>query len=210
MKLKVHEIFYSLQGEGLSSGYPFLFVRLSACNLRCKYCDTTESFTEGEDLSFEQIYNQMNSLSDAEKVLITGGEPLLQLPVLNSFVRFLIEQNKEVYVETNGSINVSQLHSSAKRIIDVKTPGSGEGESFLMSNLDYLVKEDELKFVICNKEDFDWSVYFIRKYKLAGKCNLLFSPSFGAISSEELAHWILKEGLSVKLSLQLHKYLNIK
>ena len=199
--LTVNEIFYSIQGESLFAGLPFVFVRLTRCNLRCNYCDTTYAFHEGEELTKQQIIERIQQYP-SDYVEITGGEPLLQQET-PELAETLISLGKIVLVETNGTLDISQLKRPAVRIIDVKTPGSGEEGSFLQSNLKHLRMSDNLKFVLSDKNDFDWAVDFVKQHQLWKKCPLLFSPVFGKVDFKELAEWIKFSELPIRLQLQL-------
>ncbi|MEK6774796.1 MAG: radical SAM protein [Bdellovibrionota bacterium] len=203
--IKINEIFYSIQGESTYAGYPTVFVRTTACNLRCTYCDTKYSYFEGENQSQEQILNQIKSF-DASYVCITGGEPLLQKPVLPLMTQ-LCDLGFVVSLETSGSKSLAEVDSRVKIILDVKTPDSGAAESFLLENLNFLPPQTEIKFVICSEKDFDWSENFCRQHDLLKKFTILYSPSYGQISERWLAENILKKKSTARLQLQLHKYI---
>jgi 7-carboxy-7-deazaguanine synthase len=201
--LKVNEIFHSIQGESIYAGLPFVFVRLARCNLRCQYCDTEYAFFEGKEMTIFQIIDQIEKYR-CNYVEITGGEPLLQEDTVN-LAEELVNLNKILLVETNGSLDISVLKKPVIRIVDIKTPGSGEEGNFLISNLDDLRVSDNVKFVLTDKFDFDWAVDFVQKYQLWRKCPVLFSPVFGKVDFEQLAEWIKNSGLPIRLQLQLHK-----
>lgn len=205
-KIKVSEVFSSIQGESSFQGIPFFFIRLSACNLKCFYCDTTDI------VDIENIYN-VNELVDlAEKsglkhVEITGGEPLLQDNVY-TLIDNLIEGKYTVLIETNGTIDISNVNGKAVIIMDIKTPSSGMVKYFIEDNIKFLKKNDEVKFVVSNREDYLWSVERIREYSL--KNNIIFSPVYKVLEPGILAEWILQDRINVKLQIQLHKYLKLK
>lgn len=201
--LKICEIFKSIQGESTYAGKICSFIRLSGCNLACSYCDTQYAFADGMDYSIEQIVEIVNS-QNSTLVEITGGEPLIQkeTPALCSK---LLDKNYTVLVETNGSLPIDLLPEGCIRIIDVKCPGSGEAGSFLIENIRKLVKSDELKFVLSDRNDFLWALEFINKYKLDQLSTVLFSPCMGQVAPSELAAWILEKNAPVRLGLQLHK-----
>jgi 7-carboxy-7-deazaguanine synthase len=203
--LKVNEIFYSIQGESTYSGLPCVFIRLTGCNLRCKYCDTQYAFNEGESLTLAEIQKRV-AYYDCNLIEITGGEPLLQAPVAD-LSKNLIEQGKTVLIETNGTQNIDQLPDQTIRIMDIKCPGSGESIKMNWENIDRLRADDNVKLVICNREDFDWAVDVVKKYNLFDKVNVLFSPAYGVLKPEILAEWLLKLSLPIRLNLQIHKYI---
>ncbi len=201
--LTVNEIFHSIQGESIYAGLPFVFVRLARCNLRCGYCDTKYAYYDGEEMTIFQIIEQIKKYQ-FDYVEITGGEPLLQEDTVK-LVEELLALNKIVLVETNGSLDISVLKEPVIRIVDVKTPGSGEEGTFLLSNLADLRKTDNVKFVLTDKNDFEWAVDFVKKYRIESKCPVLFSPVMGKVDFEQLAEWIKNSGLPIRLQLQLHK-----
>ncbi len=203
--LKVNEIFFSIQGESTSAGLSTVFIRLSGCDLRCHYCDTTYAYYEGKKVSLEDIIEQIKA-HPADRVCLTGGEPLLQKESL-ALMRSLCDLGYHVSMETGGHISCREVDPRVRKIIDVKTPGSGEGNSFCVENLDLSDVNSEFKFVICNEEDFYWSDKFVRTHRLNEKYEVLFSPMFDAISPRWLAEKILKEKSSARLQLQLHKYI---
>jgi 7-carboxy-7-deazaguanine synthase len=203
--LVIHEIYRSLQGESTHAGLPCVFVRLTACHLRCNYCDTPHAFNQGEPLSLDDIVARVLGLGD-DLVEITGGEPLLQHEAFALMSR-LADAGKTVLLETSGALDVGPVDSRVRIILDLKTPGSGEVEANLWSNLALLTPTDELKFVICDRADFDWSVTQIRDYSLLECCPVLMGACFGRVSSTELAGWILETRLPIRLQLQQHKIL---
>jgi 7-carboxy-7-deazaguanine synthase len=207
--LRVTEIFHSIQGESTWAGLPCTFVRLTGCPLRCNWCDTEYSFVGGEKVSLEGILRQVDEL-DCLLVEITGGEPLIHPNAFRLATEFL-DRGYTVLVETSGALDVSPLDPRAHKIMDLKCPGSGEESKNLWSNLDHLTRRDELKFVLKNREDYDWACEVIRERGLdrrldGGTLNaLLFSTVWGELSLTELAGWILEDGLPVRIQLQLHK-----
>lgn len=203
--MKVCEIFSSIQGESSYAGVPCTFVRMTGCNLRCSYCDTAYAYEEGTELTENEIIKKVHAMG-LRTVEITGGEPLLQAGVLPLTTR-LLDNGFRVLIETNGSQDVREVDQRAVLIPDVKTPGSGMPNTFLISNLDLLRPVDELKFVITGREDYEWSRHFVKEHSLAGKCTLLFSPAFGMLHPRDLSQWIMEERLEVRLNLQLHKYI---
>ncbi len=202
--LKVNEIFYSIQGESSYAGERCVFVRLTYCNLRCSYCDTEYAFYEGKEMSIEEIIGEVKKF-DCKLVEITGGEPLVQKESL-ALMKQLADLNYSVLLETSGSLPIENVDSRVHIVMDLKTPSSKMSHKNLYENIKHLKETDEIKFVIGNKEDFDWSKQIIEKYNLAGK-RILFSPVFGEIEPKTLAKWILQDNLNVKLQLQLHKYI---
>ncbi|MGZ3773735.1 MAG: radical SAM protein [Pseudobdellovibrionaceae bacterium] len=203
--LKINEIFYSIQGETTYVGIPTVFVRLTACNLRCTYCDTKYSYNEGELLSIDSILDQI-ALYKTSYVCITGGEPLLQKEV-HALMSSLCDKGYNVSLETSGSKSIQQVDSRVKVILDVKTPDSGAANSFILDNIQYSTNSTEYKFVICSEQDFDWSENFCRQHKLFEKFVILYSPSYNQVSERWLAEKILQKNSSARLQLQLHKYI---
>ncbi len=203
--LKVNEIFYSIQGESTAAGRPCVFIRLTYCNLRCSYCDTEYAFDEGEDMTIEQILGKVGSLN-CRLVEVTGGEPLVQKNV-HPLLTALCDYGYEVLLETGGHMNIGDVNNSVKIIMDIKCSCSGESKKNLWTNIDKLKSTDEVKFVIGDKNDFNWAKSIIKKYNLNDKCTLLFSPVFGKLDNQKLTEWILTENLPVRLQLQLHKYI---
>lgn len=213
--LRMTEIFYSLQGEALTSGLPTVFVRLTGCPLRCVYCDTTYSFTGGERLSLEAIMADIAQYP-CKRVCITGGEPLAQ-PNCIALINRLLEAGYEISLETAGALSVADVPEAVSKVMDIKTPSSGESDKNLWSNLDYLTQHDQLKFVIMNRSDYEWSKQQLIDYKLDQKVGTVwFSPMFNVYDNKdsavevpnlarELAEWILEDAIPVRLQLQLHK-----
>jgi 7-carboxy-7-deazaguanine synthase len=203
--LVVHEVYRSLQGESTFAGLPCVFVRLTACHLRCQYCDTPHAFNQGAVLTVDQVFEQAVELGDP-LVELTGGEPLLQ-PEAFELMRRLADAGRTVLVETSGSLDITPVDPRVHVILDVKTPGSGEVGANLWSNLDRLKPRDEVKFVVCNRADFDWSIEQVRARNLTAKHPVLFSAAFNQVSPTDLAAWILESRLPVRLQLQQHKIL---
>jgi 7-carboxy-7-deazaguanine synthase len=203
--MKVCEIFTSIQGESSYAGMPCTFIRLTGCNLRCSYCDTSYAYFEGREVSEDEILSEVQH-AGIDLVEITGGEPLLQHEVFQ-LIRRLLDENYEILIETNGSQSIKEIDKRAIVVLDIKTPGSGMSGEMDFSNLDFVSSSDEIKFVVTNREDYEWSKETIQKYKLFGKCHLLFSPAFGILPPENLARWIIDDRLKIRLNLQLHKYI---
>lgn len=203
--LVIHEIYRSLQGESTFAGLPCVFIRLTACHLRCAYCDTPHAFHEGTTLAFDDVVERTLALGDP-LVEITGGEPLLQPEVLPLMVR-LADAGRTVLLETSGAVDIGSVDARVRIILDVKTPGSGEEPANVWSNLARLKPIDEVKFVVCDRADFDWSVARTREHALLERCPVLFSAAFGRVTPTELAAWILETNLPIRLQLQQHKIL---
>jgi 7-carboxy-7-deazaguanine synthase len=201
--LVINEIFYSIQGETSRSGLPTYFIRLTGCPLRCSYCDTEYAFNSGSKMSFKEILSKLNN-ERTKYITITGGEPLSQKNV-NSFMKDLCDLNYSVSLETSNALPIDNVDSRVSIILDIKTPGSNESDKNLTSNYSKLKKSDEIKFVICNYDDFIWSTEYINKHKLTEYCPIIFSPSYHEMPLSELADLILKNSLNVRLQTQLHK-----
>ena len=204
-QLRISEIFYSLQGETSRVGLPTVFVRLTGCPLRCTYCDTSYAFTGGENMSIAQILEQV-AHHHARYVTVTGGEPLAQkncLPLLTA----LCDLNYQVSLETGGALDVTEVDARVMKVLDIKTPASGEMEKNLWSNLAALNAHDEIKFVLCDEADYAWAVQVMHKHVLDKKCGVLFAPVQGKLSPTNLADWILRDKLPVRMQVQLHKLL---
>lgn len=208
LKLKLTEMFYSLQGETSSVGYPTVFIRLTGCPLRCQYCDTTYSFSGGNNFTIQDIINYIKNYN-TRYITVTGGEPLAQKNCLN-LLTVLCDLGYIVSLETGGSLDISNVDSRVRRIVDIKTPDSLESGKNYWENLDYLQPVDELKFVICSRSDYDWSKQVLADYDLINKVPIIFSPSFEQIDIKSLANWILEDRLNIRLQMQLHKLLNLK
>ena len=203
--LLVNETFLSIQGEGPEQGYPTFFIRLTGCNLRCTYCDSAYAFYHGTRRGLGDVVEEARR-SGAVRVLVTGGEPLAQASAPR-LCRDLIRAGLKVSVETNGSYGLAALPAAARRVVDVKTPGSGEGGSFLPSILGALHRGDALKFVLVDREDYLWTRDFLRAYTVPAGVETLLSPAWGKLDPGTLAGWLLEDRLSVRLQLQLHKML---
>lgn len=203
--LKIHEIFHSLQGESTRVGLPTVFVRLTGCPLRCGYCDTAYAFQGGENMSLEQILEKVAGYG-AKYVTVTGGEPLAQkecIPLLEK----LCDAGYSVSLETGGAMDTSKVDTRVSVILDIKTPGSGEEKKNLWSNLDRLKSTDEVKFVLCGREDYDWAKQVLVERGIADKCTVLFSPVYSQLNPTNLADWVLQDRLPVRMQVQLHKIL---
>ncbi len=203
--MKINEIFKSIQGETTFQGVPCLFIRTTGCNLRCKWCDTEYAYYEGTDHTVKEILKIVDKYS-CKYVVITGGEPLIQkeTPIL---AEHLIRSGYKVLVETGGNMDISVLHPDISKIVDIKCPSSGMTEKMLWQNLGYLSKQDEVKFVIADYEDYLWGKSIIETYKLTDLCTILISPAFGLLDPKVLAAWIINDNLPVRLQLQMHKYI---
>ena len=204
-RLRVNEIFHSLQGEADAVGYPTVFVRLTGCPLRCQYCDTEYAFHAGDWLDLEAILDKVRGYG-AQHVCVTGGEPLAQPNCLRLLER-LCDLGLEVSLETSGALDISPVDTRVSRVVDVKTPGSHEAARNRIDNFALLTPRDQLKFVICSREDYDWSKGFLQEHGLPGRTRILFSPSYNEVSPSALAEWILADRLPVRFQLQLHKIL---
>lgn len=202
--LNVCEIFTSIQGESTYAGLPCTFVRLTGCNLRCSYCDTTYAYEEGRALSLDTICENVESMR-IPLVEITGGEPLIQEGTAE-LVRKLLELGKRVLVETNGSIDISGLDPRAVIILDMKTPGSGMHDRMDYANLERLKGRHEVKFVITDLRDYEWAKNIMRDHHLTERCPVLLSPAYGVLSPAALADWMMNDALEARLNLQLHRY----
>ena len=203
--LKINEIFLSIQGESSLAGRPCVFVRLTYCNLRCSYCDTEYAFFEGKDMTIEQIMQKVATY-DCNLVEITGGELLIQKNV-HALIRQLCDDGYEVLLETAGHMDISGVDERVKKIMDIKCPSSGESEKMYWPNIEQLGPSDEIKFVIGDRNDFEWAARIVGEKQLGKKNTVLFSPVFGHLDNVLLAEWILKENLPVRMQLQMHKYI---
>ena len=205
MSLKVNEIYYSIQGESTHVGRPCIFIRLTYCNLRCTYCDTEYAFYQGKDIEIPEIMAKIKQWN-CNLVEVTGGEPLFQdecIDLLNE----LTTQNYEVLLETGGSLSISNVPIEIVRIVDFKCPSSGMEKKNLWSIVNDLQPHDEVKFVIGDREDFDWAKEMLNKYLLNEKCSILFSPTFGKIDPSLIVEWILEGDIPVRIQLQMHKHI---
>ncbi|MGA9666211.1 MAG: 7-carboxy-7-deazaguanine synthase QueE [Gallionella sp.] len=204
-QLRITEIFYSLQGETSRVGLPTVFIRLTGCPLRCTYCDTAYAFTGGQNIGIPEILQKVAEYAP-RYVTVTGGEPLAQkncLPLL----RALCDAGYEVSLETGGALDIGQVDARVMRVVDIKTPASGEVEKNRWQNLALLTGHDEIKFVLCDENDYRWAAQIIRQHHLNGKCPVLFSPAHGTLGATQLADWILRDRLPVRMQVQLHKLL---
>ena len=202
----VNEIFKSIQGESTYAGLPCVFIRFTGCNLRCSYCDTGYAYAEGFTLKTEELISRVKAMGP-KLVELTGGEPLLQKGI-GDLSKALLDQSMHVLVETNGTQPIRMIDSRAIVIMDIKTPGSGVViDKTLYNNLDNLRCHDQVKFVITDKSDYEWSKTFIKKFDLSRMCTVLMSPAFGIVEPQDLVAWILNDNLPVRLNLQIHKYI---
>ena len=204
-RLKITEIFHSLQGESTLVGVRTSFVRVTGCPLRCTYCDTTYSYTGGKWMSLDAIVAEVQA-HGTRWVCLTGGEPLAHKNSL-PLVRKLVAAGKNVSIETDGEEDVAPFAGLAKIIMDIKTPGSGEKAEVCFANLEHLLSSDEIKFVICGREDYDWARAVCARYRLPERFTVLFSPSYGQVELKQLAEWIIADQLDVRLQTQLHKHI---
>lgn len=204
-RLKITEIFLSLQGEARDAGWPTVFVRLTGCPLRCQYCDTAYAFFGGVWCGIDEILAEVASFG-VRHVCVTGGEPLAQKRCLDLLHR-LCDAGYRVSLETSGAIDVSDVDPRVSRVVDIKTPGSAEVERNRWENLPLLTAHDQIKFVICSREDYEWARGIVAEHRLSDRCDVLFSPSKSDIAARDLADWIVHDRLPVKFQMQLHKLL---
>ena len=204
-QLKIFEIFYSLQGESSRVGLPTIFIRLSGCPMRCHYCDTAYAFQGGSMMTIDEIMEVIKKYHTLY-VTVTGGEPLAQKEVLN-LLKVLADQNFKVSLETGGGLSIKEVDPRIKIILDIKTPESGEEKKNYWENLNLIHSKDEIKFVLCSREDYDWAKKIINQYKLPEKCDVLFSPVYQKLNNTDLGNWILEDQLPVRMQIQLHKLL---
>jgi len=205
MKLKIHEIFYSLQGESSRVGLPTVFVRLTGCPMRCVYCDTAYAFSGGSNMEIDDILTKVAEFA-TPYVTVTGGEPLAQKDC-HVLLKALCDQGYSVSLETGGAIDIGPVDARVSVILDIKTPDSGELKNNLWANLTHLKKTDEVKFVLCSRADYDWAKDLLVKERLTDKCPVLFSPVYSQLMPSDLADWVLADKLPVRMQLQLHKIL---
>lgn len=204
--LTVNEIFYSIQGESTHTGRPCVFVRLTACDLRCAWCDTPYAFTEGRKMSVDEVLDRVEAYR-CPLVEVTGGEPLLQ-PDVYPLMERLLASGHEVLLETGGHVSVERVPAGVSKILDVKCPGSGEAHRTCWENLDRLAAGDEVKFVIADRADYEYARDVACRYRLPERCrSVLFSPVHGVLDLRTLAEWVLADRLPVRLQVQLHKYI---
>ena len=205
LRLRVTEIFCSIQGESTYTGIPTVFIRLTGCPLRCQYCDTTYAFAGGKWLTIGEIMEEVTRFA-LKHVTLTGGEPLVQKNSL-ALLSGLCDKKFTVSIETSGALDVSLIDPRVMKVMDIKTPGSGENEKNILKNFKYMRKNDQVKFVICSRPDYLWAKDFVREYELIHLCEVLFSPSFDQLSPRQIAEWMLEDRLPVRLQIQLHKLL---
>ena len=205
VSLRISEIFFSLQGETSRVGLPTVFVRLTGCPARCSYCDTTYAFTGGQSMTLQSILQQITHHAP-RFVTVTGGEPLAQKNTL-LLLKALCDAGYEVSLETGGMLDISGVDARVAKVLDLKTPASGEMAKNLLSNLEYLNPQDEIKFVLCDEADYQWAKQVMSEHQLSQRCAVLFSPAQGQLAPKALAEWILRDHLQVRLQVQLHKIL---
>ncbi len=201
--LRVSEIFASIQGETTYVGLPFSFVRLTGCNLRCRYCDTTYAYDGGEEFPLEEVVARVEAFG-IPRVTVTGGEPLLQ-PEAAPLVKAFLDLGRTVLVETNGTVPLKELDPRAVKVMDVKCPGSGEHPRMLWDNFSLLSRRDEVKFVVASAEDYRYAKEIIERYRGKTPCTFLLSPAFGFLPPEKLAGWMVGDALDARFQLQIHK-----
>ncbi len=204
-RVRITEIFLSLQGEARTVGVPTVFIRLTGCPLRCGYCDTEYAFHGGHWLSFAEIVQQVRDLG-VRHVTVTGGEPLAQKNC-GALLERLCTAGFEVSLETSGAMDIGGIDARVSRVMDLKTPGSGESARNRLENIELLTAHDQVKFVICDRADYDWAKDMLLRYGLAKRCEVLFSPCHGRIRATDLADWIVEDRLPVRFQVQLHKLL---
>ena len=204
-RLKITEIFYSLQGEAKNVGLPTVFIRLTGCPLRCDYCDTAYAFSGGEWIDIENIVEKVQQFNTSH-ITVTGGEPLAQKDCALLLTK-LCDKGYEVSLETSGAILVDNVDARVVKVLDVKTPASKEEAKNKFENFSHLSKQDQVKFVICDQQDYQWSKALIEQYSLNKKCEILFSPAHDQLAAVTLANWVLEDQLDVRFQIQLHKYL---
>ncbi len=205
MKLKIHEIFHSLQGESSRVGLPTVFVRLTGCPMRCVYCDTAYAFSGGSNIEIADILTKVAEFG-TQYVTVTGGEPLAQKDC-HVLLKELCDAGYNVSLETGGAIDIGPVDKRVSVILDIKTPGSGEVNNNLWTNLAYLKPQDEVKFVLCSREDYEWAKALLSTHKINEKCPVLFSPVYSQVNPTALAEWVLADKLPVRMQVQLHKIL---
>lgn len=203
--LRITEIFLSLQGEGLTAGVPTVFVRLTGCPLRCRYCDTVYAFHGGARMRMPGILEAVAS-HGVRHVCVTGGEPLAQRGC-TELLRALCDAGYSVSLETSGAIDVGDIDHRVVKVLDLKTPGSGEVTRNRYENLTHLRAPDQVKFVLCDRPDYEWACAMLREHALDGRCSVLFSPSYGQLEARDLAQWLIADRVPARLQIQLHKLL---
>ena len=204
-RLRISEIFYSLQGESRSAGYATVFIRLTGCPLRCQYCDTSYAFQGGEWYSFTDILAEVKKYK-TKYITVTGGEPLAQKRCID-LLKILCDEGYDVSLETCGALDIAKVDARVSRVMDLKTPASKEEEKNLYSNIDLLTSHDQVKFVICDRNDYEWAVAKVSEYDLLSRCEVFFSSSHQQLKPQQLADWIIEDQLVVRFQMQLHKYL---
>lgn len=205
MAIKIYEIFHSLQGESTRFGLPTVFIRLTGCPMRCTYCDTEYAFSGGSNMDVESILQQVDT-HNTQYVTVTGGEPLAQKEC-HVLLTALCDAGYSVSLETGGAIDITDVDARVSVILDIKTPGSNEEKNVLWSNINHIKFKDEIKFVLCNREDYVWAKLKMVELELQQKCTILFSPSYHELSATDLAAWVLEDKLAVRVQMQLHKIL---
>ena len=205
IKLKINEIFFSIQGEAQHAGWPSIFIRLSGCPLRCRYCDTAYAFYEGQYLSLEQIKAQIKAYPTSF-VCVTGGEPLAQ-PNCIILLEELVQRYASVSIETSGMLPIDSIPKQVTVVMDIKTPGSGEHEKMLWRNLEVLKSKDQIKFVLQDREDYQWALQWLRTHPNLNTSHVWFSPVYETLAPQQLAEWMLEDGCAARLQTQLHKTL---
>jgi len=203
LKIKVNEIFLSIQGESTRAGLPCAIIRLTGCNLRCSWCDTRYAWQDGQDMTIDEVLARVDSLG-CRRVEVTGGEPLIQ-PAAAELLRRLCDGGFETLLETNGSRDISQVDGRVVRIVDFKCPSSGQDHANMWENVSRLTARDEAKFVIADRRDYEFARAAVRERELTGRCPVIFSPAGGLLEPAKLAEWILADRLDVRLGVQLHK-----
>ena len=204
-ELRINEIFFSIQGESTKAGLPTIFIRLTGCPLRCRYCDTAYAFHDGDKMSIDRIIQDISQFR-TKNVTVTGGEPLAQRSC-NELLSRLCDEGYHVSLETSGAIDVTNVDERVMKIMDIKTPGSTEDSKNKFENLAHLSNKDQIKFVICNRSDYEWSKQKLNEMNVLDICEVLFSPEHNSLNPTDLANWILDDKLNVRLQLQIHKYL---
>jgi len=205
MKLKINEIFHSIQGESSYTGLPCIFIRLTYCNLRCSYCDTEYAFYEGSNMTIKEILNKIEKYP-TNLVMVTGGEPLIQKGCID-LMNQLLKKKYDVMIETSGSLSLNEVPKDVIKIVDFKCPTSNMMDKNDWTIIKDINQTDEIKFVIGNREDYDWSKEMIKNYNLNKICPILFSPVYDNIDIQDLSQWILEDGIKVRLQIQLHKHI---
>jgi 7-carboxy-7-deazaguanine synthase len=204
-KLRITEIFHSLQGESVTVGLPTVFIRLTGCPLRCQYCDTAYAFNGGKMMPIADIVEQAAAFA-CHHICVTGGEPLAQ-PGCWELLKQLCDAGHAVSIETSGARSIEGVDERVMIVMDLKTPGSGEVDKNKLTNLDFLKPSDQIKFVLCHREDYQWATKMVNDHQLARRFQVLFSPSFGQLNPTALADWIIEDRIPVRFQLQLHKLL---